>query len=387
VRPWLILLAIGLARIGFGYQFQSIATLGPRLVPMFHLSYAALGSLIGAYSLFGVLVALPFGVLARWFGDRVILATGLALMVVGAVFDASASGPSGIAVGRSIAGIGTVATTVLQGKIIADFFLGRRLMLAIGVVSCTFPIGLGMTQLILPPLAGAVSIHAALLTEAVAPALGLLVFLASYRAPPSIAAPAGGSAWPTRDECVLLIIAGAVWTTFTSGYFAYTAYVPSTLAARGDGAATIGFVMLTATWGNVPATLIGAGLADRFGALRIVLIAHVALFIGMIGTALASGAPAWSLLVGVIGSIHPSVIMVVGTLSARQENRAVGMGMFYSIYYLGGAISPALCGYAADAFGGPAGGVLAGALISAATVPLFFWHRKLGSHEAMLVRA
>jgi predicted MFS family arabinose efflux permease len=91
-------------------------------------------------------------------------------------------------------------------------------------------------------------------------------------------------------------------------------------------------------------------------------------------------------MVGVLGSIHPGVIMAIGTLSARPENRAVGMGIFYTVYYVGSTISPALCGYTADRLGGPAGGVLAGAALSAITVPLFLLHRKLARHDTMLAR-
>ena len=70
VRRWLILAVVALARIGFGYQFQTVATLGPDLVRRFHLDYATLGTLIGAYMLFGAFLALPLGLLGRRFGDR-----------------------------------------------------------------------------------------------------------------------------------------------------------------------------------------------------------------------------------------------------------------------------------------------------------------------------
>ena len=107
---------------------------------------------------------------------------------------------------------------------------------------------------------------------------------------------------------------------------------------------------------------------------------------GIVGTALAGWPLGWSVLVGVIGSIHPGVIMAVGTLSARPENRAVGMGLFYSLYYVGGAVGPALCGKAADDYGGPAGGLLAAAAISALVIPLFMLHRRIAPHAAMLVK-
>lgn len=387
VRPWLVLAALAIAQVAFGYQFQSVATLGPDLVSLFHLSYTAFGSLIGAFMLMGVFVALPLGVLGRFLGDRPVLASGLALMVVGATFDASASGPSGIAAGRTLGGIGAVAMIVLQGKVIADFFSGRRFMVAISVSACAFPVGVGLAQIVLPPVARAFGWQAALATEGLMPALALLLFLGSYRRPALLAAQRPGFSWPTRRECLLVIVAGAIWSAYTSGYSGYTSYVPSALAARGESTAMIGLVLVFATWGNVPATMLGGGLAARFGALRIFLLANAALVIGMAGTALSGGAVGWAFLIGVVGSIHPGVIMAVGTLSARPENRAVGMGLFYSVYYLGGTISPTLCGFAADRLGGPDGGVLAAAALSALTLPLYLLHRKLARHETMLARA
>ena len=86
------------------------------------------------------------------------------------------------------------------------------------------------------------------------------------------------------------------------------------------------------------------------------------------------------------GHSHVTSKLAVGTLSARPENRAVGMALFYSLYYAGGAVGPAVCGWVADRHGGPAGGVLAAAAISALIIPLFLLHRKLARHEVMLVQ-
>src|SRR4051794_36598700 len=132
-RSWLILASLGLARIGFGYQFQTVASLGPDLVPRFQLSYSAFGAMIGAYMLLGVFVALPLGILGRRFGERLVVGAGLALMIVGGGVSAAGDGPSGIALRRTIAGVGAVAMIVLQGKIIADWFTGRWFMIAISV--------------------------------------------------------------------------------------------------------------------------------------------------------------------------------------------------------------------------------------------------------------
>src|SRR3954447_9978690 len=99
-RPWLILAAVALARIGFGYQYQTVASLGPDLMQLFQFDYTTLGTLIGAFMVVGAFVASPVGLLSRKCGDRVVLGAGLALMVLGPIVSALADTPTGIGVGR-----------------------------------------------------------------------------------------------------------------------------------------------------------------------------------------------------------------------------------------------------------------------------------------------
>src|SRR6201996_7786530 len=388
VRPWVILAAISLARIAFGYQFQTVATVATDLVSRFGLSYTQLGGLIGAYNLAGVFAALPLGLLARRFGDRWILGSGLALMTCGACFSVSAPTAFGIGAGRAIAGLGAVALSVLQGKVIADLFIGpRRFMIAISIPICAFPIGLGLAQLLLPPALTSYGLAGALLTDVVPAGLALLLFVASYRTPIGAAPLPRHFSLPSRRECLLVLIAGGVWTVYTAGFSSFASYLPSSLALRGYGLGATALVMTIVTWGNVPGTLAGSGLAARFGGFNIFLIGSLALSIGMTGTALTASPAAWAVLLGVVGSIQPGVIMAVGTLSARPENRAVGMGLFYTIYYLGGTLAPGFCGMVADYAGRPEGGLLAAAAMCLLAIPLYVVHRALASHETMLVRA
>ncbi len=262
-RPWLILAAVALARIGFGYQYQTVATLGPDLMQLYRLDYAGLGTLIGAFMLLGGFLALPLGMLARRLGDRLVLGAGLALMVLGPAVSAVAAGPAGIGVGRSAAGVGAVAMIVLQNKIIADWFTGRRFMWAISVSVAAYPIGVGLAQLVLPPLALAYGWRAAFLSGSLPMTAALALFLASFRPSPHAAPTPPRFSLPGGRECLLLVIAGLIWTAYTAGYSGYTAYVPSLMAARGESLVLTGLVLTIATWGNVPATLLGAGLAAR----------------------------------------------------------------------------------------------------------------------------
>ncbi|HBK07969.1 MAG TPA: hypothetical protein DDZ81_19290 [Acetobacteraceae bacterium] len=387
LRPWLILASLALARIAFGYQFQTVASLGTDLVDRFGLSYAGLGSLVGIYMLLGTFVALPLGLLGRRFGDRWVMGAGLALMTLGSCVSAGSDTVSGIAVGRAVAGVGAVAMIVLQGKIIADWFTGSRFMIGISVSVCGFPIGMGLAQLVLPPVLAGHGWHVAFLTDAVPAALSLVLFLASFRETAHRGVMSRRFSLPSGRECMLLLIAGGVWTVYTSGFSAFASYLPSSLTVRGYGLGAIALAMTVMMWGNVPGTLAGGGLAARFGGFNIFLIGTLSLVGGMIGLALTGWPIAWAALLGVGGSIQPGVIMAVGTLSARPENRAVGMGLFYTLYYLGGTFAPGLCGLAADYTGRPEGGLIAAAAISLLAIPLYMVHRALASHETMLVRA
>ena len=308
-------------------------------------------------------------------------------MTAGSCLSAWADGPSGIALGRTLAGVGAVAMIVLQGKIIADWFTGPRFMIGISVSVCAFPIGMGLAQLVMPPVLARYGLHAALLTNAVPAGLSLLLFLASFREAPHGTRVPRRFSMPSRRECLLLAIAGSVWTVYTSGFSAFASYLPTSLSFQGYDLGVIALVMTIATWGNVPGTLAGGGLAARLGGFNIFLVGTLSLTIGMAGTALAGWPIAWAVLLGVMGSIQPGVIMAVGTLSARPENRAVGMGLFYTMYYLGGTFAPALCGIAADYAGRPQAGLLAAAGMSALAIPLYMLHRALASHAKMLVRA
>ncbi|MDE2581949.1 MAG: MFS transporter [Rhodospirillales bacterium] len=382
-RPWVILTALLLARVGFGYEFQSVASLGPGLIARLHLSYAAFGSLIGAYMLAGAFVALPLGLLGRRFGDRLVLGAGLAMMAAGQLLCALAGGTEGIAAGRLVSGIGAVAMMVLQSKVIADWFAGPRFMLAISLSSAAYPVGVGLSQIVLPPLADRFGWGAAFGSGAAEAALALALFLASYRPAPGLAKMPPGFSLPTRQEAVLSAVAGLIWTAYTACYATFLSYAPALMNARGEGLALVGLVVALATWGNVVATPAGGGLANRWGAPRVFMAGSAAIVLGVAVMGAFDLPVLCGALVGLPGSLQPGIIIALGTLSARTENRAAAMGIFFTLYYAGGALAPALCGVAADAYGGVGGAMFAGAAIGAIGVPAYLAHRALGGRTML----
>ena len=238
-------------------------------------------------------------------------------------------------------------------------------MLAISIAVCGYPIGVGLAQLILPPVSHAFGWPAGFVSGCVVPAIALVLFVASFRGRPTSRRRRAAFALPSLRECLLIAIAGVIWTAYTAGFAGYLSYVPSTLARRGrrfgaDRAwssrsppgATFRRPCSAAVW---PGASAGS---------RVLVIGTLGLAIGTAGTALftcrSCGRCWW------VRRLDPSR-RDRGARHAVRAARSIarsGMGIFYSLYYAGGTIGPALCGRAADLYGGPAGGLLAAAVIA-----------------------
>lgn len=381
---WGLVLAVMLARIAFGYQMQTVASLGPELVSAFQIDFAALGTLMGAYMLAGVAVAIPSGFIARRFGAHRVLAWGVLLMAAGSVLAAVADTPSGIGVGRGVSGAGAVAMTVMQGKLISDRFAGAGFSRVMGLTVGAFPIGIGLAQLTQVRLAAAFGLGAPFMAGAALALFAWLLFVLSWNVVPGTSPPGGSRtvAWPSRRENILVVLASLVWTAYNAAYFNFLAFMPSYLASRGHPALVADLVMTIATWGNLPAILLGSALAIHFGRLAVFLVGTTVCAISVAGPVLFDVPLLWGLLFGTVAAIHGGLIVEIGTLSAQPENREVGMGLFYTTYYIGGSITPALCGLAADLVGNPGGALLCAATLSLLAVPFFVLHQRMAGQVA-----
>ncbi len=368
--------ALALARVAFGYQFQSLASVGPELMAEFNLDYAGLGALIGLYLAPGIVVALPGGLLGRRYGERWIVAGGLGLMVLGSAAAAFAWAPAGIGAGRMLAGGGAVTLIVMQGIMVSDRFPGRGFLPVMSTLVGAFPVGVGLAALSHEALVRAFGWPGMFLTGAGIAAGSLLLFLLTCG--PGTKRPGGSLwVWPSRGECVLVMVAGLMWTTYNAGYYGFLSYIPSLLAKRGHPPGTTALVMLVATWSNLPATILGGALAVRLGNWPVFLVGTLSGVLAVAGPAVLDWPLTWAVLFGTAASLHAGVIVGIGTLSARPENRAVGMGLFYMTYYLGGTVLPALCGRAADLVGDPSGALLAAAAVALLAIPVYLLHRYL----------
>src|SRR5262244_3009168 len=188
---WVALAMVFVTRTSMGFQFQAVAAVAPLMVADLGLTWVQLGSLIGLYMLPGAVFALPGGVLGQRFGERRTVVASLALMVAGGLVTAFAQSFVTAAGGRLMSGVGAVLMNILLAKMVADWFAGRELSTAMGIMLTSWPVGLGIAAATLGALATHASWRAAIVATALVAGLGLVLIAFAYRDPPGSAGAPG----------------------------------------------------------------------------------------------------------------------------------------------------------------------------------------------------
>lgn len=360
----------------FGVQVQTVATFEGPLRHAFALDFAGFGTLIGLYMLPGVALALPVAFAGRRLGDRNALAIGMVLMTLGSALSAVAPDVVLFGAGRVVCGAGVVAILVFQGKVLSERYQGRAFTLVTSLQTGAYPIGLGLTPLVLGPLADVFGWRSAFVAGAVAAAVPVALLLATWREMPPGGEVVRLMAWPSRHEIRLVFLAGLVWVFYNAGFANYLAFMPALMAARHAGGVAAAAVVPFATWPNLASVLLGAAIGHKLGNTPVFLAGTLFTFAAIVWAVAGGPLAMTALLFGTFGAVHGGIVIATGTLASRPENRGVGMAIFYTIYYAGGFVFPTLCGHAADLAGGPQGAFYAAAGLSLLAIPAWFAIRR-----------
>ncbi|MBR0683887.1 MFS transporter [Roseomonas eburnea] len=372
---WAELGILAAARAAMGAQFQVVGALGPLLIGALAADWTELGSLIGAYSLAGVFVALPAGWVMARLGDRGVLLAGVGLMAVGGILLALAPGFALALAGRLVSGVGGALLAIACAKMVLDRFSGATLAPALGLMLMAWPCGIGISLLVLPLLG--TDWRAGLWLSALVCAAS---FLPLWWAPPRGEGP---GAAPARRGGLLaaewapLLSAGTLWGFYNAAYVVALGFAPAFLVARGWPVEQAGAAASLLGFAILPLLPMGGALAERAG--RPVLVT-VACILGMAAclVAVAAGLSPWVflLLFGALTAPPASLVMAMVGRALSPASRAFGMGVHYTLFYGSLALLPPLAGMARDITGTPAAPLWAGvAFLGIALVALAVYVR------------
>ena len=385
---WRILALLFLARIGLGFQFQTLASVGDNLVVAFGLSYAELGVLIGLFMAPGLVLALPAGFSGRYASDRTIAVLGFAALATGSTLSGFAADSWMMGIGRVLSGGGTLFATLYLTKMVADWFDGREMATAMSILVTSWPFGIAMGQIGHTWIAQTFDWQLPFLLAAAYCGLAALAVFVFYRPPHDLPPVKSGAVLSlTGQEWRLILCAGTAWGTFNAGYVIYLSFAPNMLVSLGYPALGAASVVSVGSWLMILSGTLCGMIADRFGRRDTILI--VCMTSAILALVLISlpgaGLPA-SLLFGLLGMAPAGVIIALAGQAVRPERRAFGMGVFFTVYYAFMTAGPMVGGAIFDMRGRPEDALVLGMTLFATVVPAALAYRYFKSPKPVIAQ-
>ena len=343
---WAILAVLFTVRLSIAFQFQSVAAVAPLLNQAFGVGLADIGTLIGLYFAPGVALALPGGAIGRKFGDKQTVLAALLLMLIGGLAMALSDSWSAQIAGRLVSGAGGVLLNVQMTKIVADWFAGKEIATAMAIFVNSWPVGIALSLLTLPLIGSNHGVEAIYLAVAAVIGALLMLFAVAYRPPMKAASGAGETSGRLdRREASALVMAGLIWGFFNIAFAMIFSFGPTMLVERGWSIAAAGSVISVVLWLAVASVPLGGLLADRSGRPSVVFVAGcIASAILLVALPRSNAVVPIVVALGIIGGLPAGPAMSLPARVLRPETRAIGMGIFYTLYYGTMMLGPAIGG-------------------------------------------
>jgi MFS family permease len=150
LRAWTIFGVVYLAATVAPFNQYKVPPLIPVLLTELSLTEFQAGLLMSVFSLSGLVLALPSGMLYRRFGPRLLGTAGVASTAVGAAIGALAPDASLLLLGRLVEGIGMGMSAVFALVTIAAWFPPERRGLPIAIFTTWIPVGQLLAFLVAP---------------------------------------------------------------------------------------------------------------------------------------------------------------------------------------------------------------------------------------------
>ena len=356
---WIVLLTLLLARFALGFQFQSAGSTTSFLITDFATNYKWAGLFIGLFMLPGVVLAIPSGYLGRRFGEKRLVLCGLGLMLVGGLMATFAGSQEMLLISRVVCGTGATFLFVLMTKMIFDWFDRRTLFFVFSLFVLGWPVGIAAGQAIQPAIAEMHSWRLVFYLSAMLSGAAFIAVTFFYRSPRDVRRPlADGSGRPAAveprsrlsgSEIWQVNVAGVIWMCLNAAYVIVISFGPVLLLERGLDVNDANLAVSLVSWSFIIALPAGGYIAYRANVPNSVML--VGLGVSAMTCAALPYFGSSYVMFALLGLSLAFACPVVATLPAqflKEENRAVGLGIYFAWHFVGAATLPTLAGKLKD---------------------------------------
>ncbi len=363
---WLMLIVLFLVRLAMGYQFQSVASVSSHLVTDLGLSYTQVGTLIGFFLLPGIFIAIPSGTLTRAVTDKNLLMIGALTMVVGALVMATADGVTSLYTGRLITGIGGTIFNVILTKMVTDWFVKYEIVTALAVMLTAWPIGISLGLLTQGDLADAYGWPWAMHATGILAFVALILTITLYRAPPGLERAPDHPLrfWLPPRQFVQISIVGLGWTLYNTTLILFVSFTPDILVEHGYEPSIARSTTSLAMWAMLVSIPLGGRVLEVFDWVTVAIMVTLSVAaVAMVAVSQGFAPKVLSVAFGVFAGIPAGALMALSAQALSADNRGPGLGIFYTWYYVGMTVGPALAGWTREVSGNTAAPVILGAAL------------------------
>ncbi|WP_306209616.1 MFS transporter [Actinoplanes sp. RD1] len=375
---WVVLAVATVTQAAAAFFVQGLGALGVLLQRELGLSATQLGLLMSAAQLAPLAGLLVAGELLDRFGERWVVGAGAGLVGGALVTGMLAPGYAALLVVLLVAGAGYSTVQPGGSKSVAAWFDSSRRGVAMGVRQAGLPLGAALASASLPAVGAAFGWRATLGVGGAVALAGAVLFVATYRQPPSPGT-AGGSQIGSRrgllrDPVLLRALAcGVALIAVQCGIGLLTVLHLHEKADLSPGRAAL--VLVAAQGAGVAGRILLAAISDRRrrngrqGVVTVSLVAVLAALVLLMTPAgwspvVAGAAFVWLGFFG-IGWYGPWVALVTEAAPAGRTGFALGLAMAVNQVVI--VLVPPVLGLLRDTSGGflAPWGLLAGLIVAA----------------------
>ena len=380
---WVVLSVGALAQGTNAAVFLGLPAISPQLQQHFSLTLPQVGLLLGAVNLGTMIALVPWGVVADWRGERLVMTIGG--LGAAACLLAAALGNAWIA-GLALLGAGLFGASVnaASGRAVMSWFSQGSRGLAMGVRQTATPLGAALTAAFLPGIAIAAGVPTAFVVLAGVTAFVALAVAVLVREPPGAVRASSEHGLVLKDP-KLLRLSAASGLLVVPQFTATALLVPLLHEHRGmsvtAAAAVFAVAQVLGGAGRLAVGVWSDRARSRIGPLKIVSIITAA---GFVLVAALDQAPLPLLIAALVPTSmfalcwNGLAVTEAGEL-APDGRSATAIGMQNSANYLSAATTPFLASFVAVHVAWPAAMVLAAAAAVTARVLLQPWRSRRAS--------
>ncbi|HET8996728.1 MAG TPA: MFS transporter [Acetobacteraceae bacterium] len=386
MRAFLPLLTLFVIRLAPGIAFQSVAVAAPLLMLALGLNHAQAGLALGVFTLPGLVVSVPAGMLARRIGDSAVLCGALLLVAAGALIAGTAHAYPLLLAGRALGGAGGVSILMLVLKMTADRYAGPWLATASAVTITAWPAGLALGLLVFGPLPQALGWRATLLLAGAPALLGLLLVPLIGRAKGGTAAAAHAAGIAPLPPRRFMLGAIATWAMINAVLPIIIGFLPGYLMSQGRDLDAAAAATSLAVWTPAIGIPLGGLLADRLLGRRAAVMLGLTLTAAMlllIGSGITMGMALAAF--GIAFSLAPGPLTAQLGQAMPLRARAVVFGWYSACSYGAMTVGPWVAGWLRDSTGDPRAPLLfAAAVMLLALAPYALMDRAAAALPAVV---